>query len=177
MHLRGVLHLVVMLPDSSPGTIPASATDIFGVAAAAGPAVVLDAGGLRRLRALVTALAAGGRARRAGRGRPRRRAVRARLGRARMHAERAVAELTAAVRAWGRADSVRERAEQRLAVTDLDDQRVLADPEYGQALDAGGVFAAALRAAEAALRPGMPVVPGTPSRFTPSLIAPRLREE
>ena len=64
MHLRGVLHLVVRLPDSSPGTIPASATDIFGVAAAAGPAVVLDAGGLRRLRALVTALAAGeGRAR------------------------------------------------------------------------------------------------------------------
>jgi hypothetical protein len=64
VHLRGVLHLVVRLPDSSPGTIPASATDIFGVAAAAGPAVVLDAGGLRRLRALVTALAAGqGRAR------------------------------------------------------------------------------------------------------------------
>jgi hypothetical protein len=63
MHRRGVLHLVVMLPDSSPGTIAASATDIFGVAAAAGPAVVLDADGLRRLRALVTALAAGGRAR------------------------------------------------------------------------------------------------------------------
>ena len=64
------------------------------------------------------------------------------LGRARLHAERAVAELTAAVQAWGLwANSVRERAEQRLAVTDLDDQRVLADPEYGQALDAGGVFA------------------------------------
>ena len=64
IHLRGVLHLVVRLPDSSPGTIPASATDIFGVAAAPGPAMVLDADGLRRLRALVTALAAGeGRAR------------------------------------------------------------------------------------------------------------------
>jgi len=64
MHLRGVLYLVVRLPDSSPGTIPASATDIFGVAAAPGPAMVLDADGLRRLRALVTALAAGvGRAR------------------------------------------------------------------------------------------------------------------
>jgi len=64
VHLRGVLHLVVRLPDSSPGTIPVSATDIFGTAAAAGPAVVLDADGLRRLRALVTALAAGeGRAR------------------------------------------------------------------------------------------------------------------
>ncbi len=58
MHLRGVLHLVVRLPDSSPGTIPASATDIFGVAAAAGPAMVLDADGLRRLRSLVMALAA-----------------------------------------------------------------------------------------------------------------------
>jgi hypothetical protein len=58
-----VLHLVVRLPDSSPGTIPASATDIFG-AAVAGPAMVLDADGLRGLRALVTALAAGeGRAR------------------------------------------------------------------------------------------------------------------
>jgi hypothetical protein len=63
VHLRGVLHLVVRLPDLSPGTIPASATDIFGVAAA-GPAMVLDADGLRRLRGLVTALAAGeGRAR------------------------------------------------------------------------------------------------------------------
>jgi hypothetical protein len=64
IHLRGVLHLVVRLPDSSPGTIPASATDIFGVVAAAGPAMVLDAGGLRRLRGLVTSLSArGGRAR------------------------------------------------------------------------------------------------------------------
>jgi hypothetical protein len=84
------------------------------------------------------------------------------LARARLHAERAVAELTAAMQAWGLwADSVRERAEQRLAVTDLEDRRVLADPEYGQALDAGGVFAAALRAAQAARRAGMPVLPGT----------------
>jgi hypothetical protein len=59
VHRHGVLHLVVRLPDSSPGTIPASATDIFGVAAVAGPAMVLDADGLRRLRGLVTALAAG----------------------------------------------------------------------------------------------------------------------
>ena len=79
------------------------------------------------------------------------------LGRARLHAERAVAELTAAVRAWGLwADSVRERAEQRLPVTDLDDPRVLSDPEYGRALDAGGVLAEALRAAEAVLRAGVP---------------------
>ena len=83
------------------------------------------------------------------------------LSRARLHAERAVAELTAALQAWGLwADSVRERAERRLAVADLDDPRVLRDPEYGQALDAGGVFAAALRAAEAALRAGVPVLPG-----------------
>lgn len=79
------------------------------------------------------------------------------LDRARLHAERAVAELKAALQAWGLwADSVRERAEQRLGVTDLDDRRVLSDPEYGQALDAGGVFAAALRAAEAVLRAGVP---------------------
>jgi hypothetical protein len=58
IHLRGVLHLVVRLPDSSPGTIPASATDVLGARAAAGPAAVLDADGLRRLRALVTALSA-----------------------------------------------------------------------------------------------------------------------
>jgi len=84
------------------------------------------------------------------------------LGRARLHAERAVAELTVALQAWGLwADSVRERTEQRLAVTDLDDPRVLGDLEYGQALDAGGVFAEALRAAGAAVRAGVPVLPGT----------------
>ena len=59
VHRGGVLHLVVGLPDSSPGTIPASATDIFGERAAAGPATVLDADGLRRLQALVAALAGG----------------------------------------------------------------------------------------------------------------------
>jgi hypothetical protein len=59
VHRRGVLHLVVRLPDSSPGTIPASATDVFGERAAAGPATVLDADGLRRLQALVAALAGG----------------------------------------------------------------------------------------------------------------------
>ena len=84
------------------------------------------------------------------------------LGRARLHAERAVAELTAAVQAWGLwADTVRERAEQRLAVADLDDQRVLGDAEYGQALDAGGVLFEALRAAQAVLRAGVPVLPGS----------------
>jgi hypothetical protein len=38
---------------------------------------------------------------------------------------------------------------------------VLSDPEYGQALDAGGLFAAALHAARAVLRAEMPVLPGT----------------
>ena len=56
IHLRGVLHLVVRLPDASPGTIPVSATGIFGERAADGPVTVLDAGGLRRLRALMLAL-------------------------------------------------------------------------------------------------------------------------
>ncbi len=75
------------------------------------------------------------------------------LSRARLHAERAVAELRAAYQAWGLwADGVRERAEQRLGVTDLADRRVLTDPEYGQALDAGCAFAEALRAAEAVLQ-------------------------
>jgi hypothetical protein len=64
-----------------------------------------------------------------------------------------VAELRAAYQAWGLwADGVRERAEQRLGVTDLADRRVLTDPEYGQALDAGCALAEALRAAEAVLQ-------------------------
>ena len=67
IHRRGVLHLVVRLPDSSPGTIPVSATDVFGERSA-GPALVLDGEGLRRLRGLVMALSAGAVA---GRGRAR----------------------------------------------------------------------------------------------------------
>ena len=62
---------------------------------------------------------------------------------------------------------VRERAERRLVVTDLHDQRVLSDPEYGQALDAGGVFAEALRAAEAVLRAGVPVLPASHKKVHP----------
>jgi len=58
IHLRGVLHLVVKLPDSSPGTIPASATDVCGPPSASGPGAVLDGDGLRRLRSLVAALRA-----------------------------------------------------------------------------------------------------------------------
>jgi len=57
--LDGVLLLVIELPDGSPGTIRAEATDVLGSGDAAGPAVVLDADGGRRLRALVAALAGG----------------------------------------------------------------------------------------------------------------------
>jgi hypothetical protein len=56
--LNGVLLLVIKLPDGSPGTIAAAATDVFGPCDAAGPAaVVLDAAGWRRLRELVAVLA------------------------------------------------------------------------------------------------------------------------
>ncbi|MGH3275282.1 MAG: hypothetical protein ACRDNZ_13295 [Streptosporangiaceae bacterium] len=59
IHRSGVLHLVVKLPDSSPATIPASATDVLGEVPVTGAAVVLDAAGLRGLRALVAAVMAG----------------------------------------------------------------------------------------------------------------------
>lgn len=55
--VNGVLLLVIELPDGSPGTIPAAATDVSGPAVTAGLAVVLDGAGWRRLRELVTVLA------------------------------------------------------------------------------------------------------------------------
>ena len=55
--LNGELLLVIELPDGSPGTIPAGATDVLGSAEAGGLPVVLDARGWRRLRELVAALA------------------------------------------------------------------------------------------------------------------------
>jgi hypothetical protein len=55
--LNGDLLLVVVLPDGSPGTIPAAATDVLGLVADRDPAVVLEAAGLRRLRDLTAALA------------------------------------------------------------------------------------------------------------------------
>jgi hypothetical protein len=54
--LHGELLLVVELPDGSPGTIRADATDVLGDAEPAGPGTVLDAAGWRRLRALTSAL-------------------------------------------------------------------------------------------------------------------------
>jgi hypothetical protein len=54
--LSGVLHLVVVLPDGSPGTIPAAATSVFGDGAvSAAPTTVLSAEGVRRLRILTDA--------------------------------------------------------------------------------------------------------------------------
>jgi hypothetical protein len=53
---NGVLLLVIELPDGSPGTIRADATDVLGPIESGGPAVVLDADGLRRLRSLVASL-------------------------------------------------------------------------------------------------------------------------
>ena len=56
--LNGVLLLLVVeLPDGSPGTIPAAATDVLGPVEADGPVVVLDAAGWRRLQALAMTLA------------------------------------------------------------------------------------------------------------------------
>ena len=53
----GVLHLVVELPDGSPGTIRADATDVLAVEGPGPAAMVLDAAGVRALRVLVTAMA------------------------------------------------------------------------------------------------------------------------
>ena len=55
---NGELLLVIELPDGSPGTIRADATDVLVWVESRGPAVVLDAEGLRRLRSLVTSLGA-----------------------------------------------------------------------------------------------------------------------
>jgi hypothetical protein len=60
----GVLFLVVVLPDGSPGTIPADATDVLGgTSIDEAVAVVLSAEGARRLRALVDAFPSGRRSR------------------------------------------------------------------------------------------------------------------
>ena len=52
----GVLHLVVELPDGSPGTIRADATDVLAAAEPPAAGTVLDACGVRALRVLVTAM-------------------------------------------------------------------------------------------------------------------------
>jgi hypothetical protein len=53
---KGVLLLVVDLPDGSPGTIRADATDVFATEAVEPSRMVLDGEGLQALRALVATL-------------------------------------------------------------------------------------------------------------------------
>jgi hypothetical protein len=55
-HLKGVLHLVVTLPDGSSGTIAADATDVHGELVCDAHATIMSIEGFRHLRALVTAL-------------------------------------------------------------------------------------------------------------------------
>jgi hypothetical protein len=62
----GVVFLVVALPDGSPGTIRADATDVLGAAGDESSGTVLDADGLRLLVALVSRMQS---PRRSGRGR------------------------------------------------------------------------------------------------------------
>jgi hypothetical protein len=51
---RGELRLVVVLPDGTPGIVPAEATDVFGaMEAAAAIVTTLSVEGVRRLRARV----------------------------------------------------------------------------------------------------------------------------
>ena len=52
----GALLLVVVLPDGSPGTIPANATDVLGSPPEASVAAVLSVEGVRQLRTLLDAL-------------------------------------------------------------------------------------------------------------------------
>ena len=53
---EGVLLLVVVLPDGSPGTIPADTTDVLGGAAPQPGSTSLSVEGLRRLHQLVGTL-------------------------------------------------------------------------------------------------------------------------
>ena len=54
---NGVLLLVVVLPDGSPGTIRADATEVFASEPVEPSRMVLDGDGIQGLRALVVALA------------------------------------------------------------------------------------------------------------------------
>lgn len=68
-HVGGVLVLGVELPDGSAATVPAAVTDVFGAVAVQGQGLVLDADGLRGLRALTAQLLESAQARSAGAGR------------------------------------------------------------------------------------------------------------
>ena len=58
---EGALLLVVVLPDGSPGTIPADATDVLGAAPVESMVSVLSVEGVGRLRLLVDTLGQRGR--------------------------------------------------------------------------------------------------------------------
>jgi len=53
---NGVLLLVVELPDGSPGTVRADATNVFAAVPIAPPGLVLDGEGIQALHALVAGL-------------------------------------------------------------------------------------------------------------------------
>ena len=56
--VAGVVHLVVVLPDGSPGTIRADATGVFGESEEGGVSTVLTVEGIRRLREVTRMLVA-----------------------------------------------------------------------------------------------------------------------
>ena len=58
---NGVLLLVVGLPDGSPGTVRADATDVFAAPPVEPSPLVLDGDGIQRLHGLVVAVAAAAR--------------------------------------------------------------------------------------------------------------------
>jgi hypothetical protein len=68
-HIGGVLVLGVELPDGSAATVPAAVTDVFGRVVVQEQALVLDAEGLRGLRALAMRLLESAQDRSAGAGR------------------------------------------------------------------------------------------------------------
>lgn len=68
-HIGGVLVLGVELPDGSTATVPAAVTDVFGAVVVQEHGLVLDADGLRGLRALTARLLDSAQDRPAGAGR------------------------------------------------------------------------------------------------------------
>ncbi len=70
--VEGVVFLVVGLPDGSPGTIRADATDVLGASGDDAAGTILDADGLVRLHVLVSRLVP---PRRSGRGRGEKRQI------------------------------------------------------------------------------------------------------
>lgn len=68
-HVGGVMVLGVELPDGSTATVPAAVTDVFGAVVVQDQGLVLDADGLRGLRALAARLLDSAQERSAGAGR------------------------------------------------------------------------------------------------------------